>query len=89
MAAAAYDIKNIGDIVPADYNPRKISSQQLKRLKKSLNEFGDLSGFVVNVRTGNLIGGHQRLKCLPKGGGAKKTKTFFSFKNWNYCMGQH
>jgi len=27
-------------------------------------EFGDLSGIVFNKQTGNLIGGHQRLKCL-------------------------
>jgi hypothetical protein len=27
-------------------------------------EFGDLSGIVKNIRTGNLIGGHQRVKNL-------------------------
>ena len=29
-----------------------------------MREFGDLSGVVVNVKTGNVIGGHQRLKHL-------------------------
>ncbi len=55
----------ITDLKPADYNPRRITDKQLKMLKKSLEEFGDLSGFVFNRRTGNLISGHQRLKCLP------------------------
>jgi hypothetical protein len=55
----------IKDLKPASYNPRKISDEQLERLKKSLQEFGDLSGIVYNRRTGNVIGGHQRLKCLP------------------------
>lgn len=55
----------ITDLKPANYNPRKITDEQLERLKKSLQEFGDLSGIVFNRRTGNLVGGHQRIKCLP------------------------
>jgi DNA modification methylase len=55
----------LSDLKPADYNPRKISDKQLEMLRKSLDEFGDLSGIVFNRRTGNVIGGHQRLKCLP------------------------
>ena len=48
----------------ADYNPRKISSQQAANLAKSMAEFGDLSGIVENARTGRLVGGHQRVKQL-------------------------
>src|SRR3989338_7341093 len=55
----------IKDLKPAAYNPRTITDEQLKMLNKSLQEFGDLSGIVYNRRTGNLVGGHQRLKCLP------------------------
>lgn len=55
----------IKDLNPAAYNPRKISDEQLERLKKALYEFGDLSGIIYNRRTGNLVGGHQRIKCLP------------------------
>lgn len=55
-------MKKIEDLKPADYNPRKIGDKQLAMLKKSMAEFGDLSGIVVNVRTGNMIGGHQRIK---------------------------
>lgn len=49
---------------PAPYNPRKISENQLKMLKKSMKEFGDLSGIIVNKKTGNIIGGHQRIKAM-------------------------
>lgn len=51
----------------AEYNPRTITDEQLKNLKRSLKKFGDLSGVVLNVRSGNIVGGHQRLKSLdPK-----------------------
>ena len=54
----------INDLKPASYNPRKITDEKLEMLKKSLTEFGDLSGIVYNRRTGTLIGGHQRLKTF-------------------------
>lgn len=57
---------SITKLNPAAYNPRKITDKQLSYLKKSLKEFGDLSGIIFNRRTGNVIGGHQRLKCLPE-----------------------
>jgi hypothetical protein len=52
----------VNDLKPADYNPRKITDKKLSALKKSLDEFGDLSGVVFNVRTKTLISGHQRCK---------------------------
>jgi ParB-like chromosome segregation protein Spo0J len=45
-------------------NPRVISDEQLEMLKDSLERFGDLSGLILNRRTENLIGGHQRVKLL-------------------------
>jgi hypothetical protein len=54
----------VKDLKSAGYNPRKISKEKLAALKKSLEEFGDLSGIVFNVRTQTLIGGHQRTKNL-------------------------
>jgi hypothetical protein len=54
----------VKDLKPAGYNPRKISKEKLAALKKSLEEFGDLSGIVYNTRTQTLIGGHQRIKNL-------------------------
>jgi len=52
----------VKNLKPADYNPRKITDPQLARLKKSLEEFGDLSGVVFNKRTQQLVSGHQRCK---------------------------
>jgi hypothetical protein len=52
------------ELKPSQTNPRKISDDQLRMLAKSLAEFGDLSGIVVNRQSGNVVGGHQRIKCL-------------------------
>jgi hypothetical protein len=60
----AKSAKTVGTLKPASYNPRTITDKQLSMLKKSMAEFGDLSGLVKNVRTGNLVGGHQRIKNL-------------------------
>jgi hypothetical protein len=49
-------------------NPRKISPEVLEALKKSLKTFGDLGGIVFNRKTGNLVGGHQRLEVFRAGG---------------------
>jgi len=54
----------IEDLKPASYNPRKISTKAQEGLRSSLAKYGDLSGIVYNERTGNLIGGHQRLEQL-------------------------
>lgn len=56
--------KTIKDLKAAPYNPRTITDEQLGRLQKAMQEFGDLSGIVVNVTTGHVIGGHQRIKHL-------------------------
>lgn len=45
-------------------NPRVITDEQLEALRLAMGEFGDLSGLVVNVTTGHMIGGHQRVKVL-------------------------
>jgi DNA modification methylase len=51
----------ISSVRPADYNPRKISGEQMARLKRSLTEFGFVDPIIVNSRTGNIVGGHQRV----------------------------
>jgi hypothetical protein len=55
----------LSDIKPHPGNPRKITDEQLTTLSKMLAAYGDLSGLVYNVQTRRLVGGHQRLKCLP------------------------
>jgi DNA modification methylase len=54
--------KKINEISSAKYNPRKITDEAMGRLTKSLAEFGNIQPITWNVRTGNVVGGHQRLK---------------------------
>lgn len=58
--------KKVGDLRENPGNPRKIGPEQLKMLAKAMAEFGDLSGVIKCVRSGNLVGGHQRVKILDK-----------------------
>lgn len=53
-----------GSIQTAPYNPRKITEQAKQGLKKSVESFGLVQPIVVNKRTGNVVGGHQRLSTL-------------------------
>ena len=55
--------KKISELLPASYNPRKISSDALGRLTKSLHELGNLQPITWNAKTNRIVGGHQRLKC--------------------------
>lgn len=54
----------LSELKPNAKNPRKISPSKLKQLEKALMEFGDLSGIVFNRKTGQLVGGHQRLELF-------------------------
>lgn len=54
----------LSDLTPAPYNPRTITQASLDALALSLEEFGDLSGFVFNLATQRLVGGHQRRTAL-------------------------
>src|SRR3989338_10967426 len=57
----------IEQINPVAYNPRidlKPGDPEYEKLKKSINTFGYVEPLVWNSRTGNLVGGHQRLKIL-------------------------
>lgn len=49
------------------YNPRTISEEGKKQLKKSIKRYGVVGGIVVNVQTGNtIVGGHQKVKILDE-----------------------
>ncbi len=53
-------------ITPADYNPRKITDEARKSLKKSIKENGIIGGMVWNKQTGNLVSGHQKLNIADE-----------------------
>lgn len=55
---------NRADIKNAEYNPRIMDKEAKKRLKKGLQEHGLVAAITWNKRTGNLVGGHQRLEQL-------------------------
>lgn len=53
-------------ITPADYNPRTITEDARKALKKSIKENGIIGGMVWNKQTGNLVSGHQKLSIADE-----------------------
>lgn len=55
---------NRADIKNAEYNPRVMDKEAKKRLKEGLKKHGLVSTLTWNKRTGNLVGGHQRLEQL-------------------------
>jgi ParB-like chromosome segregation protein Spo0J len=51
----------------AKYNPRKITDEAKKTLKRGIKKFGLVGGLVVNKRTGmTLVSGHQRLSVMDE-----------------------
>ena len=58
--------KKISELNPAPYNPRKITKKQYEDLKRSIQEFGYIEPIIWNATTGNVVGGHQRLKALTE-----------------------
>jgi DNA modification methylase len=58
---------NAGQLNPAAYNPRrdlKPGYKEYEKLKRSISEFGYVEPVLWNEKTGNVVGGHQRLKVL-------------------------
>lgn len=58
---------SIKKIRPAAYNPRVAlgpGNPQFEKLKQSIGAFGLVEPLVWNIRTGNLVGGHQRFAVL-------------------------
>ncbi|MCA8983394.1 MAG: ParB N-terminal domain-containing protein [Planctomycetaceae bacterium] len=65
------EMKPIQELKPAAYNPRvalKPGMPEYERLKRSLSEFELVQPLVWNERTGQLVGGHQRLAILLESG---------------------
>ncbi|MDQ2183390.1 site-specific DNA-methyltransferase [Enterococcus hirae] len=58
------ELMKLQDLKPADYNPRvnlEPGMDEYEKLKKSILEFGFVDPPIFNKRTGNLVGGHQRV----------------------------
>lgn len=68
----------LGKLKEAAYNPRvalKPGDAEFEKLKRSIETFGDVEPIVWNERTGNIVGGHQKLAVLKFMG---KTDTLVS-----------
>lgn len=64
----------VAKLNPAKYNPRKDlkpGDPEYEKLKKSIETFGYVEPVIWNKRTGNIVGGHQRLKILLEQGAAE------------------
>ena len=57
--------RNISDLIPAEYNPRKWSDIDTKNLTQSIERF-DLADPIVINKNNTIIGGHFRLKILKE-----------------------
>ena len=67
-------MRNISELLPAEYNPRKLSEKQEKDIRQSLEKFGMAEPAIVNMneyRKNIIIGGHQRIKVMEKLGHKK------------------
>ena len=54
----------ITDIIPSNYNPRKISNTEYNKLSRSIDTFGVVDPIIINLRNNHIIGGHQRYDVL-------------------------
>lgn len=62
---------NAAKLKAADYNPRRDlqpEDAEYQKLRRSMEEFGYIEPIIWNERTGNVVGGHQRLKVLLEQG---------------------
>lgn len=58
------EVVNRSELKGAPYNPRIMDKGAEKRLKAALRKHGLVQPIIWNKRTGNVVGGHQRLKQL-------------------------
>jgi len=59
-----FEIIKLTDIIPAEYNPRKISEKEYVKLTESITKFGLVDPIIVNLKNNHIIGGHQRYDVL-------------------------
>lgn len=67
----SYERRRVDDLVTTDTNPRTISDRARRALTASIRRFGLVQPIVINARTGNVVGGHQRLSVLRQDGVAE------------------
>lgn len=66
MAEKKTETIKLSELKGNPQNPRRMREENAKGLKSSMERFGDLSGITYNVRSGQLVTGHQRKNVLLK-----------------------
>ena len=61
-------------LTAATYNPRKITDQERDKLKAALKKHGLVAPVIWNKKTGNLVGGHQRISIMDSLMGSQQYK---------------
>jgi len=64
-AGAIDATRKVADLVPADYNPRKLTRKERADITASIERFGLVDPIIVNTYPGRenvIVGGHQRVK---------------------------
>ena len=56
----------IDEITGADYNPRIITEEALKKLQQSIKRFGMVKPLIINASNNVIVAGHQRKKAAEK-----------------------
>ena len=62
-----YQMMQLDEMNPSPYNPRKTlkpGEQKYEALKESISRFDLVEPIIVNQKTGNIVGGHQRYNVL-------------------------
>ena len=59
------EVQAIKNLKPHPKNPRKLTKEQYKQLKKSMDKFGLIDKPIIN-KDKTIIGGHQRIEVLKK-----------------------
>lgn len=60
-------VMRLAELNAAEYNPRKKlkpGDNEYEKLKNSILTFGNVEPIIWNKRTGNIVGGHQRVTVL-------------------------
>jgi len=55
-----YEMANPKQLEPSAYNPRKISTEEMAKLRRSIREFGLVQPIVVQMPGNRIVAGHQR-----------------------------
>ena len=79
----------VSKLNPAAYNPRKDlqpGDAEYQKLARSLEQFGCVEPVVWNERTGNVVGGHQRLKILLAAGLRQEGPNLISCPTCGRCQ---